>query len=254
MPYINAFRIEEIDSGEYYAQLPIVRLLQEKGWFRFNSPVTFFVGENGSGKSTLLEALAVCAGMNAEGGSRNFTFATKRTESGLHRYISLARGARERDSFFLRAESFYNVATEIERLDETAAAMLADAPQFLISAPPVRDYFGGKSLHEQSHGESFLFMVQNRLSGGLYILDEPEAALSPTRQMTLLVEFQRLINAGAQLIIATHAPILLAFPGAEIYEITDEGIARMAYEDCDHVRVTKRFLNDPQGMVRRLME
>ena len=241
--YINAFRIEEIDSGEYYAQLPIVKLLQEIGWFRFNSPVTFFVGENGSGKSTLLEALAVCAGMNAEGGSRNFTFATKRTESGLHRYISLARGARERDSFFLRAESFYNVATEIERLDEI------EAPTRRIS-----ESYGGVSLHKQSHGESFLALVQNRLNGGLYILDEPEAALSPTRQMTLLVEFQRLINAGAQLIIATHAPILLAFPGAEIYEITGEGMARTAYGDCDHVRVTKRFLNDPQGMIRRLME
>ena len=243
MPYINAFRIEEIGSGEYYAQLPIVQFLRAQGWFRFNSPVTFFVGENGSGKSTLLEALAVCAGMNAEGGSRNFTFATKRTESGLHGYISLARGARERDSFFLRAESFYNVATEIERLDGI------EAPTRRIS-----ESYGGLSLHEQSHGESFLATVQNRLNGGLYILDEPEAALSPTRQMTLLVEFQRMVQAGAQLIIATHAPILLAFPGAEIYEITVDGFTRAAYEDCGHVRVTRRFLNDPQGMVRRLME
>ena len=233
--YVNAFRVDDIDNGEYYAQLPIVKLLQEMGWFRFNSPVTFFVGENGSGKSTLLEALAVCAGMNAEGGSRNFTFATKRTESGLHEAISLARGARERDSFFLRAESFYNVATEIERLE-------------------IAGSYGGVSLHEQSHGESFLALVQNRLNGGLYILDEPEAALSPTRQMTLLVEFQRLISAGAQLIVATHAPILLAFPGAEIYEIAVDGIALTAYEECDHVRVTKRFLNDPRGMLRRLME
>ena len=243
MLYINAFRVEEIESGEYYAKLPVVRLLRDMGWFRFNSPVTFFVGENGSGKSTLLEALAVCAGLNAEGGSRNFTFATKRTESGLHRYIGLARGARERDSFFLRAESFYNVATEIERLDGIA-----------VPAKKISASYGGVSLHEQSHGESFLALVQNRLSGGLYILDEPEAALSPTRQMTLLVEFQRMISAGAQLIIATHAPILLAFPGAEIYEITGDGIALTAYEACDHVRVTKRFLNDPQGMVRRLME
>ena len=233
--YINAFRVEAIENDEYYTRLPIVKLLQEMGWFRFNSPVTFFVGENGSGKSTLLEALAVCAGMNAEGGSRNFTFATKRTESGLHEAISLARGARERDSFFLRAESFYNVATEIERLE-------------------IAGSYGGVSLHEQSHGESFLALVQNRLNGGLYILDEPEAALSPTRQMTLLVEFQRLISAGAQLIVATHAPILLAFPGAEIYEITGDGIARTSYEECDHVRVTKRFLNDPQGMLRKLME
>ena len=241
--YINAFRVEEIENSDYYTQLSSVRLLQEMGWFRFNSPVTFFVGENGSGKSTLLEALAVCAGMNAEGGSRNFTFATKRTESGLHRHISLARGARERDSFFLRAESFYNVATEIERLDEIAA------PTRRIS-----ESYGGVSLHEQSHGESFLSLVQNRLNGGLYILDEPEAALSPTRQMTLLVEFDRMVKAGAQLIVATHAPILLAFPGAEIWEITGDSIALTSYEDCGHVRVARRFLNDPRGMLRRLME
>jgi len=241
--YINAFRVEEIDSGEYYAQLPIVQSLRDMGWFRFRSPVTFFVGENGSGKSTLLEALAVRAGMNAEGGSRNFRFATKRTDSGLHRHIALARSARERDSYFLRAESFYNVATEVDRLDEIAAP-----------TPKIRDSCGGLSLHEQSHGESFLALVQNRLDGGLYILDEPEAALSPTRQMTLLVEFQRMVNAGAQLIIATHAPILLAFPGAEIYEIAGAGIELTPYEACDHVRVTRRFLNDPQGMLRNLLE
>ena len=241
--YINALRIEEIDSAEYYAHLPIVRFLQAHGWFRFSSPVTFFVGENGSGKSTLLEALAVCAGMNAEGGSRNFMFATKRTESGLHRYISLARGERERDSFFLRAESFYNVATEIERLDE-------------IGAPTrkIKESYGGLSLHEQSHGESFLATVQNRLNSGLYILDEPEAALSPTRQMTLLVEFRRMVNAGAQLVVATHAPILLAYPGAEIWEITEDGIALTRYEECDHVRVTRRFMNDPNGMIKYLLE
>jgi len=110
------------------------------------------------------------------------------------------------------------------------------------------------SLHEQSHGESFLSLVQNRLNGGLYILDEPEAALSPTRQMTLLVEFDRMVKAGAQLIVATHAPILLAFPGAEIWEITGDSIALTSYEDCGHVRVARRFLNDPRGMLRRLME
>lgn len=243
MLYINAFRIEEMDSGEYYARLPVVRLLREMGWFRFSSPVTFFVGENGSGKSTLLEALALCAGMNAEGGSRNFAFSTKDSASGLHRYISFARGGRERDSFFLRAESFYNVATEIERLDEIAA------PTRKIS-----ESYGGVPLHEQSHGESFLSLVQNRLRGGLYILDEPEAALSPTRQMTMLVEFNRMVGEGAQLIIATHSPILMALPGADIWEITDEAVGRAAWEDVDHVRVMRRFLNDPQGMLRRLME
>jgi len=241
--FLNAFRVNETNNGDYFMHLPVVQALQNIGWFRLQSPVTIFVGENGSGKSTLLEALAVSAGMNAEGGSRNFNFATKRTESGLHAHISLARSARERDSFFLRAESYYNVASYLEQLDEIDAA----------SAPILQSY-GGTSLHEQSHGESFLALVQHRLRCGLYFFDEPEAALSPTRQMTLLVEFDRLVKAGSQLIIATHSPILMAFPGAEIYEIDEQGIARTDYTETTHFSVTKRFLNDPQGMLRRLLE
>jgi len=215
--------------------LPIVKLLQEMGWFRFNSPVTFFVGENGSGKSTLLEALANKLKINTEGGTKGHYFSTKYEAPGLSRHLQIEKGKTAVDTYFLRAETFYNLASAIDGTNDF-------------------DDYGGLSLHEQSHGESFLALVQNRLAGGLYILDEPEAALSPTRQMTLLVEFGRMVQAGAQLIIATHAPILLAFPGAEIYEITGDGIALTAYENCGHVCVTKRFLNDPQGMIRRLME
>ena len=238
MIYINAMRMDmhaaqELDSGDYTAQLPVVRALQQMDWFRFRSSVTFFAGENGSGKSTLLEALAVCAGMNAEGGSRNYNFATNRTESELHRRLSVARSERERDSYFLRAESFYNAASYIDQLELAGS-------------------YGGKSLHEQSHGESFLALVQNRLNCGLYILDEPEAALSPTRQMTLLVEMDRLVRAGSQLIIATHSPILLAFPGAEIYELTGDDIRLTPYTETTHYQITRRFLNDTQHMLRLL--
>ncbi|MCL2530615.1 MAG: AAA family ATPase [Oscillospiraceae bacterium] len=241
--FLNGFRMTETYSKDYFTALPAVRCLQGIDIFRFNSPVTFFVGENGSGKSTLMEALAVAAGLNAEGGSRNFNFATKRTESGLHHHIQLARNARERDGYFLRAESYYNVATHIDKLDEM--------PAF---SPPLINSYGGTSLHAQSHGESFLALIQNRLRCGLYFFDEPEAALSPTRQMTLLVEIDRLVKAGSQLIIATHSPILLAFPGAEIYEFSEEGIVLTPYTETTHYRITKRFLNDTPGMLRRLLE
>ena len=239
MIYINAMHTpKKLDSGDYAAQLPVVRALQKMDWFRFRSSVTMFAGENGSGKSTLLEALAVCAGMNAEGGSRNYNFATNRTESGLHQWLSVARSERERDSYFLRAESFYNAASYIDQLDEIDAA-----------APPIKDSYGGASLHAQSHGESFLALVQNRLNCGLYIFDEPEAALSPTRQMTLLVELDRLVRAGSQLIIATHSPILLAFPGAEIYELTGDDIRLTPYTETTHYQIIRRFLNDTQHML-----
>ncbi|MCL2446340.1 MAG: AAA family ATPase [Oscillospiraceae bacterium] len=243
MPFLSGFRMTETHSKDYFNALPVVRSLKSIDMFRFNSPVTFFVGENGSGKSTLMEALAVAAGLNAEGGSRNFNFATKRTESGLHHHIQLARSARERDGYFLRAESYYNVASHIDYLDEM--------PAF---APPLINSYGGTSLHAQSHGESFMALIQNRLRCGLYFFDEPEAALSPTRQMTLLVEIDRLVKAGSQLIIATHSPILLAYPGADIYEISEEGIVLTPYTETAHYSITKRFLNDTPGMLRRLLE
>ena len=192
----------------------------------------------------LLEAVAVCAGFNAEGGSRNYFFSTRSTESALYRYMELARADYPRDGFFLRAESFYNVASELEKLDEQPAA-----------APLLTEAYGGKSLHRQSHGESFLSLVRNRFRGsGLYILDEPEAALSPVRQMSLLVEIDRLVKAGSQLLIATHSPIVMAYPGAEIYCLCDEGIRLTPYEQTDHYRLTRQFLNQPEQMLRRLLE
>ena len=180
------------DFARYPFGLPAVRALDHIDLHR---KVTFFVGENGSGKSTLLEAIAVSLGFNAEGGSRNFNFSTRRSHSELHEFLRIAKGfKRPRDGFFLRAESFFNVATEIENLDAE--------PSF---GPPVISSFGGRSLHEQSHGESFLSLMTERFGGqGLYILDEPEAALSPQRQLAVLSRIHDLVSDDSQFIIATH--------------------------------------------------
>ncbi len=199
--------------------------------------VTFFIGENGSGKSTLLEAIAVAWGFNAEGGTKNFNFATRDSHSDLWEYLRLSRGVRmARDGFFLRAESFYNVATNIDDVD-------------------VAHSYGGVSLHHQSHGESFMALVMNRFSGnGLYILDEPEAALSPTRQMALLSRIHELIGKGSQFIIATHSPIIMAYPDATIYRIDGGTMETISYADTEHYQITREFLNNHAQMLKILLE
>jgi predicted ATPase len=237
-----ALRRQSVDSFDRYPfSLPAVRALHQVD---LHPKVTYFIGENGSGKSTLLEAIAVSLGFNAEGGSKNFSFGTRRSHSELHKHLVVAKGFRRpRTGFFLRAESFFNVATEIERLDEDP-----------FGGPPITDAYGGKSLHEQSHGESFLALMTERFSGqGLYILDEPEAALSPQRQLSVLSRMHDLVLDGSQFIIATHSPILMAYPDACIYQCGTEGVAQIAYEDTEHYRVTRDFLADPQRMLRILM-
>ncbi len=244
-PYISGVSLKHpIDAGSYLSQIPAIRYLMAGHTLPFSKNVTFFVGENGTGKSTLLEAIAVAYGFNPEGGTRNFRFSTNASHSDLWKHLLLTKRDYAEDGFFLRAESFYNVASHIQELDEQSAA-----------SPPIIDSYGGVSLHEQSHGESFLALVQNRFGGnGLYILDEPEAALSPMRLLTLLVELDRLVADDSQLIIATHSPILMAFPGAEILEFTAAGVRSVRYEDTEHYQVSRRFLNDPAGMLDRLLE
>ena len=220
----------------YWTNLPFYLDLLSGKEIVFDSSVTFFVGENGCGKSTLIEAIAVAMGYNAEGGSKNFNFSTKNTTSNFCDEIRLVRANYEKDGYFLRAESFYNLATNIDDLKINI------------------DYYGGKSLHNQSHGESFLSLIQNRFGdNGFYILDEPEAALSPMRQLTLLFEINNLAKRNCQFIIATHSPILLAFPGANIYNL-DEGIQKKAYTETDHYRITKGFLDNPTIYLRELFK
>ena len=237
-----ALKRDEVESFDRYPfNLPAIRSLDER--LELHPKVTFFVGENGSGKSTLMEALAVSLGFNAEGGSRNFNFGTRASHSVLHEYLRVAKGVKRwRDGYFLRAESFFNVATEIERLDEGPGG------------PLVLQAYGGHSLHEQSHGESFLKLLNERFGGrGLYLLDEPEAALSPQRQLDALVRMHELVRQGSQFVIATHAPILMAYPDAWVYRFGADGIQRVAVEDTAHHRVMREFMADPRAMLERLL-
>jgi predicted ATPase len=229
------------DWNAYPYTISTIAAMQE---IALDPKITFLVGENGSGKSTLLEAIAVNAGFNAEGGSKNFSFSTRSSESVLHELLKIVRNPyREKTGFFLRAESYYNVATEIEKLDKE--------PGF---GPPIIDSYGGVSLHEQSHGESFMALAQHRFHGnGLYILDEPEAALSPARQLALLRILHKLIENNSQCIIATHSPILMAYPGATIYLLGNGGIKQAEYEETEHYRLTRDFLEYHDAFIKKVL-
>ena len=235
---------EPLDKSQYYAALPAVRSLGEAP-LTLRQPVTFLVGENGVGKSTLIEALAIALGFNPEGGSKNFSFSTADTHANLYRCLRVARGVRfPRDGFFLRAESYYNVASYIDELDRSASM-----------GPPIIQSYGGISLHRQSHGESLLALVEKRFGGnGLYLLDEPEAALSPMRQLRLLCQIDRLVKQQSQFIISTHAPILMAYPCAQVLQIDQTGIREVSFRETTAFQLTRRFLNDPEHMLQRLLE
>lgn len=230
-----------IDMNSYLREISALRFEEP---LSFDSNVTYFVGENGSGKSTLLEGIAVAYGFNPEGGSRNYNFSTYDSHSELHRAIRLTKGIRKpRGSYFLRAESFYNVASQAEEYR-------ANDPTELYYAR-----YGGKSLHQQSHGESFLALVQgNFVPDGLYIMDEPEAALSPQRQLTLLFEIDRLAKSGAQFIIASHSPILLGLPGAALWSFDDGSIHPCSYEETESYQVTEMFINHRDYFLKRLLD
>lgn len=227
---------------DYLLELPILQdNLLEIG-LRFKSNICFFIGENGSGKSTLLEAIALAAGFNAEGGSKNFNFSSRESHSNLWESLRLTRVRNPRDGFFLRAESFYNVASAIDDLSKPGLGR------------PIIESYGGLSLHKQSHGESFMTLVEQRFGGNsLLLLDEPEAALSPSRQLQLLIHFKRLLDQGAQLIVATHSPILMAYPQAALYQFSQAGIEAIHYRETEHYQLTKLFLEDPDRMLHHLL-
>ncbi len=225
------------NDNKYPFCLPAVKNLSH---LEFHPKVTFIIGENGTGKSTILEAIAVAYGFNPEGGTKNFNFASKATHSELHNFLRLIKGVmRPKDGFFLRAESFYNVATNIDNLN--------------MEVPGLLSSYGGKSLHEQSHGESFFSLFMNRFGGcGLYILDEPEAALSPSRQMAMISRIHDLVEQKSQFIIATHSPIIMAYPDSVIYEIKDN-IKEVPYKDTEHYQVMKTFVNNTEKILDILM-
>ncbi len=227
--------------GGYPFALPVVRYLAQHGPLDLDPGVTFLAGDNGTGKSTLVEALAVAAGFNAEGGSQSFRFVTRATESSLAEHLVLSWGvAKPRTGFFLRAESLYNVATEIERLEREDPGLLPA--------------YGGRSFHERSHGECFLDLVVHRFGpSGLYLLDEPEAALSVRGCLALVRRIGELVAQGSQLVVATHSPILLAVPGALILQIDADGtIERVDYEEAEPVVLMRGFLARPERFLQHL--
>lgn len=231
------------DTGRCPFTLPVVAELARCGGLDIAPGATFLVGENGTGKSTLIEAIGVAAGFNPEGGSQNFRFTTRSTESSLGDHLRLTWGVHKpRTGFFLRAESYYNVASEIERLDREPG-------------PPLLPSYGGTSPHERSHGESFLDLVIYRFGPrGLYLLDEPEAALSVRGCLALLARMHDLLAQGCQLLIATHSAILPALPGARIIEIADDGILhRIDYDQALPVRLTRDFVTAPDRYLRHLL-
>lgn len=241
-PYLRRVEIDPKrvpSDGGYAFKLPVIRKLSSEP-LTFHPKVTFFVGENGSGKSTLLEGIAVACGLNPEGGSVNFNFATKETHSKLHWALNVVKEPHTPgDKYFLRAESFYNVASEIERIDEGSGDILKA--------------YGYRSLHDQSHGESFFALFQNRFhEHGLYFMDEPEAALSPTRQIAFLSLLHDFVSEGAQFLIATHSPIIMAYPDAEIVQFDRTGLRKVAYTETEHYLVTRGFLANSARMFEDL--
>ncbi len=232
-----------LPADSYLNDLAIIKSLQSMERLDITKRVTFLVGENGIGKSTLIEAIAVHQGFNPEGGTINFAFSTEDSHSELYKYLRVQKGMGIRkDGFFLRAESFYNVASNIDQMDRIPSP-----------SPRVIESYGGVSLHKQSHGESFMALVENRFGGnGLYILDEPEAALSPTRLLELMCHIHTLEQKNSQFIISTHSPILMAYPNAQILYLTQDGISSVSYQETEHYQVTKQFLNAPEQMCKYL--
>lgn len=239
--FVRAVELADSDGGAerkgFPWTLPAVAALAEG--LALDPAVTYLVGENGSGKSTLIEAFAVAAGLNPEGGSRNYTHATRPSHSELWKELRLVRGERRpKTDFFLRAESFFTAATYLDSV----------ADERLLKV------YGGKSLHEQSHGESFLALILNRFKpDGLYFLDEPEAALSAQNCLTCLRRMHELVEQGSQFIVATHSPILLAYPGATIYECGPHGLRQIEFEEAESVRLTRGFLESRERFLERLL-
>ena len=245
-PFLRAVELPPDRDGRARSGYPwtLPAILPLAAGLPLHPSVTYLIGENGSGKSTLLEAIAVAAGMNPEGGSSSFAFATRTSHSELSSALRLVRGSRRpRTDFFLRAESLFNAATYLEELKDESG----------LGGDPLAPY-GGRSLHEQSHGESFLAVMINRFGpDGLYLLDEPEAALSTQNCLTALRRIHELVRDRSQLIIATHSPIILAYPEATIYHCSERGLEAVGYEEAEPVRLTQSFLEARDRFLTELL-
>jgi predicted ATPase len=243
MPFLSGLLLPPLQGNSYLQHIPSLN----KGLqLALKSNVTFFVGENGSGKSTLLEGIAEQCGFSLRGGNRNHNLNTgyrfEGYESALASSVQLLWTPRKiNEGFFMRAESFFNFASYIDELAVYDSRIL--------------NAYGGKSLHEQSHGESFLSLFNNQFESGIYILDEPEAALSPARILAFISVIHQLEQSGrAQFLIATHSPMLICYPGATIYQFNEDGVRETEYEDTEHFQLTKSFLDNPALYLRHLME
>ena len=238
--YLKAVKINsnQVVLEDYPFSLPIIKnLLHSNQPLPFSQPITFLAGENGSGKSTLLEGIALALGMNPEGRTKNFNFSTYDSHSELHEYLTLVRqGVLPKTMFFLRAESYYNLASAVQDLALDA-------------------FYGNRTLHELSHGEGVLSIVTNRFTkNSLYLLDEPESGLSVSRQMTLLKEIITLSQQNCQFIIATHSPVLLAATQATIYQIKQGTLQTVNYQETDAYQDMKLFIDDPERMLYYLLD
>lgn len=234
--FVNKIKLnkENVDINKYPFNIECLKDFDE---LNLDNPVTFFYGENGVGKSTLLEGIAIALGLNPEGGSNNMQFSNYDDYSELYKYLTISKFGVPKTKFFLRAESFYNVASDISNNSDL-----------------IYTTYGGEDLHKCSHGESFLKLVEHRFwDNGLYILDEPEAALSPERQMTLLCYIHDLSKRGCQFIIATHSPILLSYKYGKIIDMNNN-MQSIKYEDTEVFRIYKDFLNNPYGMQKTLFD
>jgi len=239
MPFLSYLTIDtsNFDSQIFPYNIPSIR---DGVQLNLRSNVTFFVGENGTGKSTVIEAIADKCGFNVQGGNRNHVYNAEQEQQPLAKAMRLGWSTKTPYGFFMRAESYFNFANYIDEM----------AKEF----PSTLKAYGGKSLHHQSHGESFLNLFTHKFDDGIYLLDEPEAALSPTMQFVALSAIHELCKNQSQLIIATHSPILLAYPNAKIYQFSDTGIREIQYEQTEHFRVTHDFLNNYQKRIQQIID
>lgn len=229
-----------IDPDSWLHDIEALKTMQS---LEFQKNVTFFVGENGTGKSTLLEAIAVAYGFNPEGGTTDYRFSTYDDVSELSDAIRMSKGYRRpKSNYFFRAESFFNVASKAEDYRD------------VIPKELYYKRYGGKALHEQSHGESFLAYFQSFDQAGLYLMDEPEAALSPQRQLTLFIQIAKMAEKGSQFIIASHSPILSGIPGADILSFDNGTVTRCSYEETESYQVTEMFINHREQLTERLLD